>query len=187
MTDRPADLFEEYATRYARGEAPDPRDYLARAGGASDALREMIDGYLRAAPPPDPHPDRAVMMRAWMAGDTPLHALRTERRRTREDIVADLLAGLGLGPAKAERVRWHYHRLESGQQDLRGVDRRVRDLLARLLGVGAADLVALPPPARRAGEAYARAEEGWQEGALRALRVPVPPPDPEVDRLFGHR
>jgi hypothetical protein len=43
-------LFDEWAASYARGENPDPRGYLERAGMHADDLSTLMEGYLRAAP-----------------------------------------------------------------------------------------------------------------------------------------
>ena len=45
-----ATLFDEFATAYRRGDAPDVLDYLGRAGGDADALADLIDRFLRAVP-----------------------------------------------------------------------------------------------------------------------------------------
>ncbi|GIU95796.1 MAG: hypothetical protein KatS3mg012_2253 [Gaiellaceae bacterium] len=47
-------LFEDFAARYARGEHPDVRDYLERAGDERDALVTLIDGYLASVPAQPP-------------------------------------------------------------------------------------------------------------------------------------
>ncbi len=60
MADDVMVLFDEYAARFARGERPDPREYLRRAGEGAEELASLIDAAealrLTAAAPPRPSP-----------------------------------------------------------------------------------------------------------------------------------
>ena len=52
-------LFDDYAARFAHGERPEARAYLARAGGRADELAQLTDGYLARAMPPPPAKTRS--------------------------------------------------------------------------------------------------------------------------------
>jgi hypothetical protein len=160
-------LLDEFAASRARGERPDARVYLARAGAAADELRELLDELLVAAPPPAPDEEAVALMAAWAAGKSPLFELRRRRGRRVDAVVDDIMGALGLDPPSRVRVTGHYRRLEGGQLDLRRVDRRVLDAIGGAIGAGSRDLGA------------------W--GIRRG--TPAPPatgaPDDEVDRLFG--
>ena len=45
-------LFDDWAARLARGERPDPRDYLAEAGEQAGELSRLMEAFLVAAPRP---------------------------------------------------------------------------------------------------------------------------------------
>ena len=74
-----------------------------------------------------------------------------------DDVVAALVYGLGLDPAKAAKVKRHYQRLEQGLLDAGGVSERVWEVLARVLP-GARQLVRVVPPPAAPAQAYFRAE-----------------------------
>ncbi|MGH7539429.1 MAG: hypothetical protein ACRELC_00345, partial [Gemmatimonadota bacterium] len=119
------ELFDDYCRRYARGERPDVRDYVERAGPGADELSRLLDRYLASAPPPSPEPETVAAMSAWLEGEPPLLELG-RRRGLRRDAVADEIVGsLELDPAKREKVKGYLHRLESGLLDPSGVSRRV--------------------------------------------------------------
>jgi hypothetical protein len=179
-------LFEEYAVRVARGERPDVREYLDRAGAEREELARMLDRLIASRPAQEPDPDTVALFKAWLGGEPTLLELRRRRGLRRNDIVSGLLRRLALDPAKREKVAGYYHELESGLLDVGHVDRRVFDALAEVLGAPVRDVLAWParPPATLA-RAYYRAEPGVAE-------APPPPavPEPaesewdEVDELF---
>jgi len=181
-------LLDDFAARFARGEQPDPREYLDQAGQEADELRELIDSYLVAAPPPPPDEEAVALMEAWIAGEPPLLELRRRRGRRRDAVVDAIVGALGIDPAKRARVVGHYHRLESGLLDLRRVDRRVLAAIAGAIGATVEELAIWAAPPRRsvAADAYLRAapEADMAAPAARAFLAPPPEPD-EVDRLFG--
>jgi hypothetical protein len=59
-------LFEEYAASFARGEHPDLREYLQRAGEGRDDLAVLVEGWLQAALPPEPSEEEVALMQAWL-------------------------------------------------------------------------------------------------------------------------
>ncbi len=184
MTEDVLTLFEEYAARFSRGEEPDVREYLARAGDGADRLASLLDGYLARAEPPAPSEERVLMLRAWLEGGAPLLELRVERGLTRDTVVSELIERLGLDPAKRRKVTDYLHRLETGLLDPRPVDRRVFTALAAALRARVEDLLAWQPrPTPAAPGALFRAAP---DAALKDVRFSLAsPPEPdEVDRLF---
>jgi hypothetical protein len=180
-------LLDDYASRFARGERPDAGPYLARTGRRAAELRELIDGFLSAAPPPAPDEESVALMRAWTRGEPPLLELRRRRGQRRETIVEAILSALAIDPGKRGRVAGHYHRLESGLLDLRRVDRRVLAAIAGALGSTVDDLAAWSvrprPPLARAAYMREASDALAGVGAFAAAAGPAAPD--EVDRLFG--
>jgi len=183
VAERVEELFGEYASAYARGERPQAREFLARAGGQVDELASLIDAFLARAPAPTPDEHAVDLFDAWQAGESPLLRLRTARGVTREAVVAALVRTLGLDIKKKEKVRRYYYELESGLLEPEGVDRRVWDVLAATLGARIRDLVAWGP---RRSEFPAPAFAHEAQAMMAAMRAPDQPQEPEdeVDRLF---
>lgn len=174
------ELFEDFAQRFVRGEGPDVRDYLRRADDRAEELGRLIDRYLASVAPSEPRPERVELMRAWLAGEPPLLELRRGRGVPRDRIVDALIAGLGLAREKREKVRFYYHRLETGQLDPARVDRRVFDVVARVLEADVGELLTgwrpaqLPAPA-----AFLRAAEDARP------EIPEEPEEwDEIDEVF---
>ncbi len=184
MPERVEELFGEYAAAYARGERPQAREFLARAGGQVDELAGLIDAFLARAPAPAPDEQAVELFEAWQAGESPLLRLRTARGVTLDAVVAALVRTLGLDEKKREKVRRYYHELETGLLEPERVDRRVWDVLAETLGAGVADLVASRSRREFPAAAFARASQP----TFAAMAAPEQPDEPEdeVDRLF-HR
>jgi hypothetical protein len=178
-------LFEDYASRYVRGERPDPREYLSRAGEGADELGDLIDRFVAGVPPPAPSEDRVAMINAWLAGEPPLLALRTSRGMRRKQVVEALMRILGLDPAKEEKVAGYYHRLETGLLDPARVDRSVFDALAETLKTRVAELVTWrPAPPELDFAMYRMAAPAASPGPLSTRAKPDEESD-EIDRLFG--
>jgi hypothetical protein len=179
-------LFDEYAVRWARGEAPDAREYLERAGPEREKLAELLDRFLVSAPPGEPEPELAASFAAWAAGEPPLLELRVRRGVRREEIVETIVRRFGLSAAKRPKVGSYVHRLETGLLDPRGVDRRVLEAWAGMLRARADDLLAWrPPPPPGVAASYLRASAQASDRL-----VPAPPEAEErdeVDELFTGR
>ncbi len=181
-------LFDEFATRYVRGERPDVRDYLERAGPEREELGRLIDRFLEAVPAREPTEEEVVLMQARLEAEPPLLALRLRRKLTRETVVDALVKRLGLDPGKSDKIGGYYHELEVGILDPKPVDRRVWDVLSDVLTANVRALAEFrpepPPPAPAA--AYMR------EPAMLAKldHAPAQPAEPdanapdEIDRLF---
>ena len=140
MADDVFALFDDYAARFARGERPDARAYLARAGEGAEELAALIDRYLESAPAPAPDEDARAVAAGWVAGEPPLLALRTRRGLKRDEVVDALMSSLGLDSEKRDKVKRYYHRLEGGLLEPARVDRRVFEALAETLRASLADV-----------------------------------------------
>ncbi|HXV57729.1 MAG TPA: hypothetical protein VD704_07670 [Gaiellaceae bacterium] len=177
-------LFDEYAARWARGEAPDAREYLARAGPAAGELADLLDRFLASAPPGEPDPELAASFAAWAAGEPPLLVLRVRRGVRREAIVEAIVERFALAEARRPKVGRYVHRLETGQLDARGVDPGVLEAWAGVLRARVEDLLAWrPEPAPRTAASYLRAAD---PAAADALAPPTPADErDEVDELFA--
>ena len=107
-------------------------------------------------PVPAAGEDERAMAAAWIEGESPLLELRNRRGLKREAVVDALISALGLDPAKREKVKGYYHRLETGLLEPRGVDRRVFDVLAETLSAPPADVRSWRPQPQFAESAYMR-------------------------------
>lgn len=186
VPDRAFALFDEYASAYARGERPDARELLERAGKDADELARLIDEFLRAAPVPEPEPDVIELLEGWLAGDTSLLRLRVVRGMTRDRAVEELVDRLDLDRKKWAKVKRYYHQLEAGLLDLDRVDRRVFAALADALHARASDLSSWRPrplPVEMSA-AYRRTQE---QAALDSMAPasPASKSDEDYDEVDG--
>jgi hypothetical protein len=178
------ELFDDYAARFARGDRPDARPYLARAGEGADELAALIDRYLEAVPPPAPDEEARAAAAAWLSGEPPLLALRNQRALRRETVVDALMSGLELDPTKRTKVERYYHRLENGLLDSRRVSARVFDVLGETLRASLADLRGWRARPLRAEGMYLRAADASVAPASSsAFSLESEEPD-EIDVLF---
>ncbi|MDQ3672732.1 MAG: hypothetical protein M3364_09910 [Actinomycetota bacterium] len=176
-------LFDEFATSWARGERPDVADYLEQVAADAERadLASLVDAFLATAPVPEPTEEEVAIMRARLAGDPGLVALRVERGLKRGTVVDRLVELLGLPGGTRGKVGRRYHELESGLLDSRRVSPRVWEALAGIFGRAVHPLAALRPPEAASG-AYYRTMDA---------RMEMAPPSPgaaierdEVDELF---
>jgi hypothetical protein len=191
MTDRVLELLEEFAARRARGERPDPLDYLRRAGDDADLLAAHIDRMVQSLPPPPPSAAEVARVRALIDAEPPLLALRLARRLRVQEVVDAVVRALRLPEDAAGRVRERYHELEAGLLDPAGLDGRLRAAVADALGVVEERLPRSAPTGsvHAAGMARGAAADA-SRGDAAVAPVPSPAPsdaDAEVDRLFGVR
>jgi hypothetical protein len=180
------ELFGDYASAYARGERPQAREYLARAGGQADELASLIDVFLTRAPAPTPDEQGVELFAAWQAGETPLLRLRTARGLPRDAVVAALVRMLSLDETKKDKVGRYYRELEAGALEAERVDRRVWNVLAEMLGTRVADLLAWRP--RQPEFPSPAFERGAARPMMAAMRVSdqqEEPAEDEIDRLFA--
>ena len=181
-------LFDEFAVRHARGEAPDVRDYLSRAGDERDDLGRMIDRYLAGAPPRQPSEEEVVLLQSRIAQEPPLLVLRQRRKLGRQAVVDGLVKMLSLDVKQRDKVARYYHELEVGLLDPVGVSARVWDTLRRLLGGDAERLAVAPrPTGASAGvaAAYLRTSDARSLSELEAAPPAAAREEPdEIDRLF---
>ena len=186
MTDPAYELFDEFAARFARGESPDVRAYLARAGESRDELAELIDAFLTRAQPPEPDDESVAVMRAFVDGRPPLLELRTRRGIRVDEIVDGLIKTLGLDAGKSAKVKRYYQQLEGGLLEPSGVDASVWDALASPLGAKVRELAAFRPRLTLGKPAFLRqatAERADFAPAAGLMKVDASEED-EVDRLF---
>ncbi len=180
------ELFDEYAVRYARGEFPDPGDYLGRAGAEAEQLASMLDLFLQWAPPPEPSEVAVELMQAWIAGEPPLRVLRVRRSLRVDDVVQGLAAALAVDVAHVGKLRRYCQQLERGSLEVARVDSRVFDALASLLTAPASLLRAYAALPR--GQLSATAAPAYRADEMPALpprvRGSVDEEWDEVDELF---
>src|SRR4051812_46158679 len=93
-------LFDEYAAAYARGEEPNLREYLAKAGDGADELARLVEAFVAAAPAAEPSDEHVSLARAWAEGQSPLLEVRTRRGVRREEVVEAILGRFGIDSAK---------------------------------------------------------------------------------------
>jgi hypothetical protein len=185
MSERVEQLVDEFVVRFRRGEDPDLRAYLARAGDEAEAFAALVDGLLQAVPPPEVTAERLALSRAWLQGESPLLALRTERGLERAEVVERLRERLGIAEAKREKLRLRYHELETGQLEPERVDRRVWEALAEAFRAQVGDLAGWARPSRASVPRlafYRRADADAAPGAVEWVSDEEPD---EVDALFG--
>ena len=130
-------LFDEWAASYARGERPDPRLFLARAGDRRDELSALMERFLQAAPRPQPTDEDVELVQAWMRGDSPLAEIRSRRGITRDQIVTAIQERFGLRDDQRAAIKDYYHQLESGLISPRRLSARLVQFLSETFGVGA--------------------------------------------------
>jgi hypothetical protein len=191
MPDDVFSLFDDYAARFARGERPDVRSYLTRAGADADELALLIDGHLARATPHQPTEDAVAITTAALHGRSPLVEARERRGLTREQVVDALVGTLGLDRTKIAKVARYYGELEAAVRDPSRVDRRVFEALATTLRTTVSDLLSprTTPIAEAAAFAWQAPPAPAASPRVRrfalAARAPAPEPPDEIDVLFG--
>jgi hypothetical protein len=179
-------LFDEYAASFARGERPDLRRYLARAGEGREELARLVDGWLTRVEPPDPDEDAVALAQAWMNGEPPLLELRRRRGLKRDEVVDFLITTFRLDPKKREKVKRSYHEVETGQ--LVPVEPKLIGALAELLGSWVGEALSWHPKPVSTQAAYYRTEAPAAPAAAMAKRTPpIPAEQDEIDLLFRPR
>jgi len=180
------ELFDEYASAYARGERPHASEFLLRAGSDADELAAMIDRFLATAPAPAADESAVTVVEAWSAGEPPLVALRAGRGVRVDDVVDAIVDEAGVAPAKRAKVKRYYQELEGGLLSPRGVSELVWAAVKRLLGSEAERAAAWHAPAAplAAAAAFFRADVSpLADGVLEADEPESEQLD-EVDELF---
>ena len=197
MNEATALLFDDFATSYRRGDAPDVLEYLARAGDDADVLAGLIDRFLQASPARPSTEEEIVLTRARLEQEPPLLVLRQRRRLTRDAVVGSLVRALKLDETKSAKVKTYFSDLEVGVLDPKPVDRRVWDALASILNANVRLLAGLRPPPPAAAAAFRREPTGMElraslysvaalsdQIAEPAAAAQKPEGPDEVDRLF---
>jgi hypothetical protein len=171
-------LFDEYAASFARGERPDLRDYLARAGDQQAELATLVDAWLSRLEPPAPDEEHVALAEAWIAGQAPLTELRARRGLSPGDVVDALIKHFDLDQSKRNKVQRYYKAVETGQ--LVPADQRLLAALAEILRTRISDLLALRPRPSSAEPLELRTAPAMTA----KLSPPIPSPEDEIDRLF---
>lgn len=99
-------LFDEYAARHARGEHPNAREYLERAGAQRDELARLLDGFLAATPVQPPGRETLAVFAGLIPDESetpPLLAERVRQGWRREEIVDWIRERFGIGEEKREK------------------------------------------------------------------------------------
>ena len=177
-----ADLFEQYAGAFARGEAPDVGAYLDRAGADRDELARLIDGFLRSTVPPRPSDEARAALRARLSTDPPLLALRKQRAVRVDEVVDALVKSQGWSAAQRAKVKRYYQQLEGGLLDAHRVALPVLETIARLLGVRPGDLEAYRAPPAAPAAVFQRA--AGREAPATAGQFASEAEQDEIDRAF---
>ena len=178
-------LFDEFATRYKRGERPDVREYLERAGPEREDLGRLIDRFLEAVPARESTEEEIVLMQARLEQQPPILLLRLRRKLSRDAVVDALVTRLALDSAKSAKVGGYYHELEVGILDPEPVDRSVWDVLADVLKANVRGLAVFrPEPPGLAASVFMREPTGTQARLAHAPESPKAEEPDEIDRLF---
>ena len=131
------DLFEEFVSRWRRGETIHVDAVLERAGLERDEAARLIDAFLARAPRRSPSPESRealATLAARLEQEPPLLTARLVARARVRDVVAAIVKACAL-PAEAEQlVRSYYQRLEGGLLDPKGVADGVWSVVERMLG-----------------------------------------------------
>ena len=169
-------LFDELASAYVRGERPDLPAYLVRAGDDADELARLVDVFLRTVPPPEPSQDDVAVMRARLAGEPGLLALRKRRGRRVDAVVDDL--GVRLEVDDRPRLKRYYQQLEGGVLDPHRIDERVWNALQAVFATSVRHLIR-PLVTRQGGSAMAYYRRTSSPGGPVAVQA-APPLEPEL-------
>jgi signal transduction histidine kinase len=184
-------LFDEFAARHARGEHPDAREYLERAGESRDELARLLDGFLAASPVQPPSEETLALFASLLpeeAHTPPLLAERVRRGWRREEIVDWIRERFGIGEEKREKVGRYWHELETGLRPVSGVSARLRDALSERFGEAVQAGAAWKPPPLGPEVAFRRTADTYVTTYALLDEVTEPaassPELDEVDKLF---
>lgn len=180
------ELFDDFVTAYGRGDDPDVREYLKRAGASREQLGLLIDNFLAYAPIGPTDEETIVLVNSRISGRPALEEARVRRRLKLSSIGERLGKKLSLPAELWPRVTAAYEDLERDWLDPRGVDSTVWEALRSIFGFDVRRLVG-------------RADFGEPAVVLRRAVMPDsaeyrispemesrPAPD-EVDKLFRGR
>lgn len=175
-------LFDEWAARLARGERPDPEEYLVEAGKQADELARMMQAFLVAAPRPEPAEESIEAMRAWAASESPLVALRVRRGLRRDDLVDAVITEFKLPTEKRPVVKRYIHRLEAGLIDPRRLSSPLLALLETTLQTSARTILGARVRPLEATPAFREAAAGPLAAPSKSSEQVEE--DPQIAELF---
>jgi hypothetical protein len=181
-------LFEEFAARHARGEHPDAREYLERAGESRDELARLLDGFLAAAPVQPPSEETLALFDSLLSGEPPLLRERVRRGWRRDQVVDWICDRFGIGEQR-EKVASYWHQLETGLLPASGISPRLGEALSERFGEALQAATVWKQPSIEARAAFRRASEPpmtpmvLYEKVSTSVPAEMREPD-EVDKLF---
>ena len=181
-------LFDEFAARHARGEHPDAREYLERAGESRDELARLLDGFLAAAPVQPPSEETLALFDSLLSQEPPLLAARVRQGWRRDDIVDWICERFGISSDKREKVAGYWHQLETGLLPVDRISARLRDALSERFGEAVEAAAVWKTPSIEVRAAYRRALGPPMErmdllASMDTVLSDATEPD-EVDKLF---
>jgi hypothetical protein len=181
-------LFDEFAARHARGEHPDAREYLERAGERRDELARLLDGLLAAAPVQPPGEETLALFASLLSEEPPLLAERVRRGWQRDEIIDWIRERFDIGEEKREKVARYWHQLETGLLPVSGISTRLREALSERFGEALQAAAVWKAPSIHASASFRRSAD--TPPATYALLEKVIEPaarateSDEVDELF---
>ena len=174
-------LFDGFVDAYASGDNPDVTEFLEQAGSAREGLGRLLDGYLAVAPVVESSPEELALVRAGLAGTTPLTAARAGLGLPVDDVVERLGRALGLRESLRERLKRAYQELERETLPPARVHDSVWNALRDILRVDARRLAnGRWSPHRR----HPDSEGSGDASEPVRLAAPTPRDPDEVDLLF---
>jgi hypothetical protein len=176
-------LFDEWAARFSRGDRPDLREYLTRAGDGSEELAALADAWLARMEPPEPDEDAVALAQAWINGEPPILKLRRRRGLKRDEVVDYLIERFGLDTRKRDKIKRYYHDVERGE--LVPADEKLVALLAEVLRARVSDLFGIRQRPLEVSPAAA-----FYRGATAPstkVEAPIQAEQDEIDHLFRPR
>jgi hypothetical protein len=174
------ELFDSFVDAYARGESPDVAEYLEQAGPAREQLGRLLDGYLAVAPVTESTPEELALVRAGLAGTTPLTAARAGLGLPVDAVVERLRRALGLRESLRDRLKRAYQDLEREALSPARVHDSVWNALRDILRVDARRLANGRWSPRRSHADHDRE----RTHAEQRYSAPAPRDPDEVDLLF---
>ncbi len=202
-------LVSQFIDEWNDGRRPSLADWLNRAEETDrDELRRQLGAFLAVAPTPRydasaidellKSPTVEVAAEAFEAErgawPTLLPRLRAQTGLSLRELAERVLASAGVTGGDVAKAAGHLGGMESGRLEATVVSTRVVEVVGRILGVRARDLVqAGTPAAAPAGGALFRRESAEAAGAdldllADALSTPAPASEwDEVDKLFFGR
>jgi hypothetical protein len=144
----------------------------------------MMEAFLVAAPRPAPNEETVEAMRAWVAGESPLVALRVRCGLRRDDLVDAVMTEFKLPSGKRSIVKRYVHRLEAGLLDPRRLSAPLLSMLEGILRTPAKTILAARVRPLEAAPAFREAMMASAALADSIDHETADDDDPEIASLF---